>query len=304
MRFRATALPSTLTATVLVASGLLAVSASAGPADPSSDERGVFATLKEAASQRAAYAVPRGWPNKGNTGHTSAPQRTIGSREILRDGTVIKNVRITGQLTIKANNVRLHNVHVKTNGSYGVLIYGRGTKITDSTIEGTPGDTLAGIAAYDNGTVDARRIEVFHVEDGVRLADDSVLQDSYIHTLRGHSGSHYDAVTADGWTGWRIAHNTILNRNPQTAAVWVGDNRYDASAGVLARNYLAGGGFSIYSGHGTKMGIRVRYNLFSTRYYARSGSFGIAYEWERSGNTWTGNKWVDGPRRGRLVSPW
>lgn len=299
MRSRAIAL-----AVVLAASGLLTVSASANSADPSGDQQGIFTSLKESASQRAAYAVPAGWPNKGNTGHKTTPRRTIQGREIHRDGTVIKNVRIRGQIAIRANDVRLHNVLIETNGSYGVLIYGKRAKITDSTIVGTPGDTLAGIAAYDNGTVDARRVDVSSVEDGVRLADDSVLQDSFIHGLRGHNSSHYDAVTADGWTGWRIAHNTILNSHPQTAAVWTGDSRYGGSAGVLARNYVAGGGFMIYAGTGTKMGIRVRYNLFSTRFYPDGGSFGTAYEWERSGNTWTGNKWVDGPRRGRTVSPW
>lgn len=300
-------------AIVLAASGLLTVSASAATtaastADPGSDQVGVFSSFKESITDEsaapAAYSsIPRGYPNASTTGHKSTPTRAIGRREIRTNGATLRNVRITGQIVIKADNVRLENVLIQTRDSYGVLVYGRNAKILDSTIEGTPGSTLAGIAATDRGTFDARRVDVSRVEDGVRLTSTSALRDSFIHNLRGSRSSHYDAVTADGFTSWLIYHNTILNHQSQTAAVWVGDNRYRASSGLLSRNYIAGGGFSIYSGHGTGMGIRVRDNRFSTRYFSRSGYYGVAYEWERSRNTWEGNKWIDGPRRGRGVSP-
>jgi hypothetical protein len=136
-------------------------------------------------------------------------------------------------------------------------------------------------------------------EDGVRMADNSTLVDSYVHDLQGSSSSHYDAVTADGYRGWRIEHNTILNPHPQTAAVWIGDARYGPSSGVLRNNLLAGGGYTIYAGPGAAPGLTVTGNVFSQRYYPRCGSFGAITGWVGSGNTWSGNVF-DG---GSLVSP-
>jgi len=48
-------------------------------------------------------------------------------RTIVRDGAVIANRLITGQLTIKADDVTLRNVVVRSGGYYGVLTYGRRT---------------------------------------------------------------------------------------------------------------------------------------------------------------------------------
>ena len=243
------------------------------------------------------------WPNEENTGATG-PYRVIQGRTLTRDGAVLENVQIEGTLTIRANNVTLRNVLVRANSYYGILIYGTGTVIEDSTVTGTNPDTMAGIAAIEGGTFTASRIEVVGVEDGVRLADDCVLRDSLIHGLAGDPTSHFDGATADGgFRRWRIIHNTILNPHDQTAAVWVGDARYGPSEGELRDNYLAGGGYSIYAGPGIGKGIRVVDNVFSTRYYPRSGYWGVSSRWEPEGNTWTGNTWVDGPDSGSPVLP-
>lgn len=263
------------------------------------------AAATAAASTAPAAAAYKPWPSTKNTGFlgTRAPTRTIRGRTVTVDGTVIANVRVAGELRIQADNVRISNVYLESQGYYGVLTYGRNTVITDSTIRGTPGNTLAGIAAYDRGTVIARRVEVTRAEDGVRLGNNSVLVDSLVHGLAGDSSAHFDAVTADGHTGWRIVHNMIRNHHNQTAAVWVGDPRYGPSEGLLENNYIAGGGYSIYAGHGTGAGIRVRNNVFSARYFPRCGYFGVVAKWQYAGNTWSGNRWQDGRYAGRTVGP-
>ena len=126
--------------------------------------------------------------------------------------------------------------------------------ILHSTIVGRSPNTLAGIAATEQGTVLASAVRVSGSEDGVRLTSSSVLRDSMVYGLAGDSSSHFDAVTADGYRGWRIIHNTILNRHDLVGAVWVGDSRYGPSAGLLSGNYIAGGGYSIYSGTGAAPG--------------------------------------------------
>lgn len=251
--------------------------------------------------EASAEVARRPWPNAKNTG-AHGELREISSRTISNDGAVLKNVRVTGQLTIRGDNVSLENVYVRTDGDYGILVWGSNARIRKTTIEGM-GSTLAGLAAYEGGSFNARRIEVFGTEDGVRLADNCVLARSYIHGLSGSSESHFDSVTADGYQGWRIVGNTILNQHDQTAAVWVGDPRYEPSSGLLQGNLIAGGGYSIYGGTGTGSGIRVLDNAFSTRYHSRSGYYGVVAHWSWANNEWQGNTWADGPRAGTRARP-
>lgn len=282
---------------------VLALAASlALPLPALGQEAGSPAAGTPAAGTSPARYVPQGWPGPGTTG-AEGRLRDRGPMTITRDGRVIRNVRVHGQITIHADNVTLRNVHVSPQGaSYGVLVYGKGASIERSTVDGA-GGSLAGIASTEGGQFVASRVTVLGTEDGVRLGNRSVLRHSLIHRLAGDSSSHYDAVTADGYHRWRIRHNTILNPHGQTAAVWVGDDRYGPSAGVMRNNYLAGGGYSVYAGPGSGKGIRVLDNAFSTRYFRRSGSYGPVYEWHRANNTWTGNRWVDGPQKGRRVRP-
>ena len=246
--------------------------------------------------------IPQGFPRVRTTG-ARGHLRPMTGRTIVRDGAVIANRLITGQLTIKADDVTLRNVVVRSGGYYGVLTYGRRTHILHSTIVGRSPNTLAGIAATEQGTVLASAVRVSGSEDGVRLTSSSVLRDSMVYGLAGDSSSHFDAVTADGYRGWRIIHNTILNRHDLVGAVWVGDSRYGPSAGLLSGNYIAGGGYSIYAGTGAAPGIRVVGNRFSTRFWPRSGYWGVVYDWRAAHNAWSGNVWADGPHRGRAVVP-
>lgn len=250
--------------------------------------------------------IPRGWPAPRTTGAYGS-LRPMKGRTITRDGTVIENREVTGDLRIEADDVVIRNVLIETDGYFGVLVTGRRLSIERSTIIGTAPWTVAGLAAHEGGTFVANRIEVRGSEDGVILGDNSTLKNSLVHGLAGEPSSHFDSVTADGSTGWRIHHNTLLNPHGKTAVVWVGDDRYGTSAGVLSDNYLAGGGFTIYAGPGETGdghdGIHVIDNVFSTRYYPRSGYWGVVYEWHRTGNTWQRNTWIDGPRRGRTVRP-
>ena len=254
------------------------------------------------ASDGPTERLPKRWPNARNTG-AHGDLREISGRDIRTDDFVLKNVYVNGQLTIHSDNVTLENVHVKTDSYYGILLWGSNARIRRTTIEGTPGNTLAGLAAYEGGSFNARRLNVFGSEDGVRLADDSVLARSYVHDLGGTSESHFDSVTADGYQGWRIVGNTILNQHDQTAAVWVGDPRYEPSSGLLKGNLIAGGGYSIYGGPGIGRGIRVVDNFFSTRFNRRGGYYGPVAHWSWRNNSWNGNTWADGPRAGAKVTP-
>jgi hypothetical protein len=262
-------------------------------------------TVTDAPGPRAARPADTAdaatWPGPDDTGATG-PLRRVGDRVVERPGAVLEDLEVNGTLTVLADDVTIRNVLVRPSSYYGILVHGRDVRIEDTTVEGTSLQTMAGIAA-EGGSFVATRVEVTGVEDGVRLGDDCVLTDSLVHDLRGDRDSHFDAVTADGYTGWRIVHNTILNAHAQTGALWVGDARYGPTEGEVRDNLLAGGGYTVYAGPGTGRGIRMVDNAFSTRYHRTSGRWGVSTGWEPAGNTWQGNYWADGPREGQPVLP-
>lgn len=270
---------------------------------PASTSRPQSAESQAAAPTAHRASGHRSWPTARSTGAKGKLRTRNHGITITRDGATLRNVLVKGQITVRADDVTIQNVRVETDDIYGILVWGRHADISRTTIVGTPGPTLAGLAAYEKGSFHARRLDVSSSEDGVRLADHCSLRRSFVHGLAGTSSSHFDAVTADGYQHWRIVGNRILNGHDQTAAVWVGDPRYEASSGLMKHNLVAGGGYSIYAGPGKGAGVRVIDNRFSTRFHSRSGYWGPVTEWRRAGNTWSGNRWLNGPRKGETVHP-
>jgi Domain of unknown function (DUF4082)/Right handed beta helix region len=239
------------------------------------------------------------FPDASNTG---VPAGTVlsaysGPMTITAAGTVIEGKQINGRLTVNAANVTIRNSRITSNDYYGLLVYAKNLLIEDSIVDGAP--ETASIASYESGQLVARRINVSGGQDGVRLSSNSVLEASYIHDLSSRADEHNDSVTADGYTGVKIIGNTILNKNGQTAAVWIGDPRYGDSSVELRGNLLGGGGYAIYAGPGSSV---VADNKFTTRYFPRSGYYGPVTYWESNSGTWTGNIWADGPNKGRPVA--
>lgn len=220
---------------------------------------------------------------------------------ITKDGTVLSNLDIAGTVSIEANNVVLRNVRVTTGSWYAVVVRGKNALVEDSTLVGSF-DGSASIATENGGQYVARRINAYGAPVGVWLSNNSKLYDSYVHDLAAAPGAHNDSVLADGFTGWEVAHNTILNKLTQTACIWVSMPGHP-SQGVMRDNFIAGGGYPVYGGPGTGSGVKVVNNKFSTRYFPKSGYWGISANWESSGNTWSGNTWADGAKAGAPVLP-
>lgn len=274
---------------------LLLYGALAGCADaPASPSTGSTETPSSTRTERS-------WPDAGTTG-ANGPLKERPGETISVDGTVITDVRFTGQVTVAADNVVLRNVAIDSDEHYVLLVAGENLLIEDATLRGVPGNEAA-LTASEGGQFVARRIDVANTTDGVRLGDRSRLVDSYVHDLAASPDSHNDAVTADGYSDWVIRHNTIYNQLDQTAAVWVGDARYGGSSGALVDNLIAGGGYAIYAGPGVGQGIRVEGNVFSTRFHPDAGSYGVVTGWEPAGNLWRDNTWADGPGLDLAVLP-
>jgi hypothetical protein len=261
-------------------------------------------TGEEAATSasRSLDTEVKTWPGPATTGSRGALERRPGTT-VDKDGTELTGIWFEGQVTIAADDVVLRNVTITSDSYYALLVTGHNVLIEDVTLRGGP-NSIAALASTEGGQFVARRVDASGAEDGVRLGDDCALQDSYVHGLRGGEGRHNDAVTADGYHGWSITGNTVLNAlEGGVAAVWVGDARFGGSSGVLADNLLGGGGYVIYAGPGAREGIRVHDNAFSTRFWPKSGHWGLAYEWVPEGNEWADNVWADGPEEGALARP-
>lgn len=246
-----------------------------------------------------AGTPPRQYPDASSTGAaTGLPTRPV--EEVTKPGTVIADVLLRQQLTISADDVVVRNVHIETPTFYGVLVQGTNVLLEDVTVVGTPGESMVCVAALGDAAYVARRIDVSGCEDGVRLGDDSELTDSYVHDLAGSETSHYDGVGAEGARGWVVRNNTIINDHAQTSALTIG---LGASDGLVERNYLAGGGYTLYAGPEPGTGIRVRDNVFSTSRFENGGMWGPVTYWGVDGNDWVGNVWADGSEAGSEVLP-
>jgi hypothetical protein len=240
------------------------------------------------------------FPNASNTGASGTLTRSDGDRTVSTDGAVLEDLEIHGSVLIKANDVTLRNVKIVNNGFWPLRIQGSGAVIEDSTVIAGD-DSQAAIS----GSFTGRRLDLSGAGDGIKMSGNSTLVDSYIHDLASFAGAHNDGIEATNAVNIRIVHNTILNAESQTSALMLSEYGSKADTNVLIQgNLFAGGGYTIYGGApDTAQGHEVVDNVFSTRYFSRSGSYGPVFYWRSTGNTWSNNRWADGPNAGQLVNP-
>jgi hypothetical protein len=226
-------------------------------------------------------------------------------------GAILENLDIPYSVDVTGDNVTIRNTRITVGGeSYGVGIrHARNTLVEDSTIT-WDGRTRLSIGVKDvygdasNTTL--RRLDISSVSTGVMIQA-GLLVDCYIHDLKMEPTDHVNGQTANGsTTQLTIRHNTILNAIPQTDAVSLFQD-FDTQANkTIDDNLLAGGGYTIYGGGGSKgptSNIQITNNKISTRFYPNGGSYGAVAHFRPfdPGNVFSGNVWADGPNAGRTI---
>src|SRR4029079_11360024 len=110
--------------------------------------------------------------------------------------------------------------------------------------------------------------EIYNVENGIALnGNNTVIKGNYIHDMNAAGSPHYDGIQIDGGnSNVVIEHNTIINNWGQTSAVMI-DNYFGPISNIKVNdNYLAGGGYTIYSDGqfdgGTISGVQILNNVF------------------------------------------
>jgi hypothetical protein len=213
-----------------------------------------------------------GFPDASTTGPTGADLEVLDRYVIDEEGEVVEGVEISGQLTIRADDVTIRNARIKTDGIYGILVDEvDGVTIEDVEIVGMGATCSSGIAPF--GTWVARRVDVSGCADGVKMAGGQQLLDSYVHDLRVGPTTHNDAVQVTDGADSTISGNRLIAPT-QNAAIMMSSNFGPVDGWVISGNWLEGGGYTVY---------------------VRDQGFGVPTEITLADNHWVTDSWQYGP---------
>jgi hypothetical protein len=211
---------------------------------------------------------------------------------VVADDVVIKNSRITGG---------------RPDGNADwVIVMRPGVRrltILDSELRTPPGthQDIACLLNIGDGVPILRRVDIHNCTAGVSSGGGEIT-DSFVHDMSQISGhSHNVGIASNGGGGMTIRHNTVLNQFGQTAAIAFYQDFSKQADNLVSGNLLAGGGYCIYGGTGSKgptRNIQIVDNRMSRRFFASCGAYGVltAFDAEGPGNRFSGNYWDDSGR--------
>lgn len=262
-------------------------------------------------------ALPPGFPDVSTTGvREGVTLRPSGTVEVTEDGAVVENLLIVdGIIEVSADDVTIRNVRITNDAQFvqwGIIQnegYG-GLVVEDSEIFGNrrSAEKFASGISNHGGDITVRRVEIHSVTDGI-VTSHGLIEDCYLHSPRYFDGDHTDMIQSIGGSQLglplTIRHNTVINTESQTAAVFLSDGTGTGVVPVrnvrVEGNLLAGGGYTVYAGglvaegH-DPAGIVIRDNVFSRRVWPDGGYYGPVSDFDPGapGNVWSGNVWEDG----------
>lgn len=196
----------------------------------------------------AVAPANKDWPDATNTGVRAGVTLTpSGDVVVTQANAVISGLDIHGTVKINAPNVTLVNCRIMAaNLSVVQIAQGvTGTVVKNSEINGvgSGNDGSNGI----NGEGEFIGNNIYNVENGVNVTGPSVIRDNYIHDLLASGSPHYDGIQIDGGHDVTISHNTVINSHNQTSAIMI-DNYFSPISNInVDNNFLAGGGYTVYS---------------------------------------------------------
>ncbi|GAB2936241.1 hypothetical protein GCM10027280_25340 [Micromonospora polyrhachis] len=237
------------------------------------------------------------WPGPTTTG---VPAGTIlrdsGSLSLRQDGEVVSNLNITGCVNVYAKNVTIRKSRITCDSpAYALRTLGDASMVVeDVEINGT--NKTAAAVCCANYTL--RRVNIYNVNDGPRLGDNTNVIDSWIHDLNRIEGSHNDTLQTTAGVNIVVRHNRLdayraSTRDPMNACLMIGSTTGPAVRNLLFEgNYCNGGNYSIGIRNDlTASNIVIRDNKFGRDYrygvVARPNHPGIT--WDRSTNAWFDN---------------
>ena len=216
------------------------------------------------------------FPDETNTGLTNPGALTVheGSMLVTTSGAVIENLEIRGTLEIRgAHDVTVRNVWIYTDEFWTIRVNDGSALIEDVEIGSASAPGERGIGG-DNVTV--RRVNVHHVEDGIKLGDNSTYDWVYCHDLASPNPQpHFDCVQNDGGSSNVTMTRMYLDPRPApgfdsfsqngNAALFVKSDLGPIDGITITDSYLNAGGYTVFStdgGYGPPTNVRVIDNTF------------------------------------------
>ncbi|AVT38799.1 hypothetical protein [Plantactinospora sp. BB1] len=228
------------------------------------------------------------WPGPGNTGVPAGTAlRNSGSLSLRTAGQVVSGLNIVGCVTVAAANVQILKSKITCNSTtYSIRTLAGATNllIQDVEINGMAKNS----ASICCGNYTLRRANVYNMIDGPRLADNTRIFDSYLHSLARVAGSHNDILQSTGGNNIIIRHNTLLSYNPVTrdpfnSCLTIGSETAPSLMNLTFEdNYCNGGNYSI----GISPRLVGSNILFRNNKYGRDYRYGVVSGWNRPGVTW------------------
>nr|WP_246496997.1 DUF4082 domain-containing protein [Sphaerisporangium rubeum] len=248
----------------------------------------------------------RGFPGAGDTGvPAGVTLKESKSITVTKDGTVIDAMEVRGEINVDANDVVIKNTRVAAApGQWGIIQrQGRsGLVVENSEIFGNGKDQTQFGIINQGGDLTVRRADIHTISNGI-LTDQGLIEGNYLHDPKYFSGDHTDMImcTSGPPSGAKlvIRGNTVINNLDQTGAIALFQDFGVVRNVTVEGNFLAGGGYSLYAGAGSKgvsSNIKVIGNVFSKDVWAKGGYHGPVAYWDKngSGNEWRDNVWEDG----------
>ena len=217
--------------------------------------------------------------------------------------------QFNGDVSVRASNVTITRSLIKGRVDAGSARSGEqsGLVIRDSEIDcGCPSlgasDTPTAIME-SNYTL--TRVEIHNSGHGAAVADNVVIEDSWIHGLGGNTDAHKDGIFSGNGSHVTIRHNNIeCNDGPLrgcTSAIGLLTDFGDITYYTIDNNLLNTIGSYCFYGEGgpqkpySSNHITFTNNHFGRKLYPRCGFYGPVTYFDSTapGNVWSGNVWDD-----------
>lgn len=284
---------------------------SAGPVLPSKPTPAPT-TSAPASPSNPAPAPAGGYPGPGDTGVKDGSQLTEhrGELQITKAGSVVRDMKVYGSISIEADDVTVENVEVVCSSSWWIIHdKGRGTTIQDSTLtvdRSSPTNYCQyGITGGDG--VKILRNDISYTPDGLTFAGGSAeVRDNWVHDQVAYPGKadHVDAAQLNGGGPgpYVFVGNHFSVPEGQTGCLALFADFGPIRNVTVQGNLFDGAGYSFYGGTDSATDVRVTDNVFGTTFYPKGGYFGpvTRFNLAGSGNQWSNNRWL---RTGAAVTP-
>lgn len=220
----------------------------------------------------------------------------------------VSGLDIPGTVAITGSNDTLTNSRVIAGDGADVIRIGgtSGNTIANTEVAGpgTSGSGLCGRAIHMAGSVSVTvtRAYIYHCADGVvglsRTSDSFILTNG---TFCDSTCTHDEPIYIPGGGGPNgtptlIEHNTLINTEGQTSAVFGDDHTWGPLRNVTVdNNILEGGDYALELGKAGDgdTNMVVTNNRFARIFYAHGGLYGPVDGSGGSSPVWTGNVWDD-----------